>query len=140
MSLEMFFKQNAVEIENKKVAVSKRFIDKEGKPLEFEIKAISAADDQILRDSCTKLKEIPGKQGQFIPQTDAGKYSMLLTSACVVYPNLGDSELQDSYGVKTKSELLGAMLLPAELQDLFTEVQKINGFKTLGELENEAKN
>lgn len=140
MSLEMFFKQNAIQIENKKVEISKRFLDSEGNPMKFEIRAISSADDQILRESCTVIKEIPGKKGQFAPQFDVMKYTLMLAAACVVYPQLDNAALQDSYGAKTKTELLSAMLLPAELQDLNTEVQAINGFKTMADLEEEAKN
>ena len=140
MSLEMFFKQNAVQVENKKIEISKRFLDSEGNPIKFEIKAISSADDQILRENCTVVKEIPGKKGQFAPQLDVNKYTLLLAAACVVYPQLDNAALQDSYGVRTKTELLSNMLLPAELQDLNTEVQAINGFKTMTDLEEEAKN
>lgn len=140
MDLEMFFKQNAIQVENKKVVVSKRFLDENGNPAAFEIKAITAEDEQVIRDACTQLKPVPGKAGQMLPQLDTGKYQTTLTAACVVYPDLGNAALQDSYGVKTKNELLAVMLLPAELQDLTTEVQKINGFKTMDELTKEAKN
>ena len=140
MSLEMFFKQNAMEKENKKVLVSTRFADDEGKPAKFEIKAITATEDQILREACTSLKEIPGKKGQFAPMLNAGKYMSMLCAACVVYPELENAALQDSYGVKTKPELLTAMLLPAEYQDLATEIQNINGFKTQEDLVEDAKN
>ena len=58
----------------------------------------------------------------------------------MLYPQLDNAALQDSYGVRTKTELLSNMLLPAELQDLNTEVQAINGFKTMADLEEEAKN
>ena len=81
-----------------------------------------------------------GKKGQLFPQLDSNKYSAMLIAACVVYPDLQNQELQDSYGVKNKPDLLTAMLLPGEFQDLFAEVQKINGFKTLEDLTEEAKN
>lgn len=140
MNFEMFFKQNAVEKESKKIIISERFKDEEGNPAKFEIRAITAAEDQILRDTCTILKEIPNKKGQFVPTLNATKYISMLCAACVVYPELGNAALQDSYGVKTKPELLTAMLLPAEYQDLATEVQNINGFKTQEDLVEEAKN
>ncbi len=140
MNFDMFFKQNAIEKENKKIVVSERFKDEEGNSAKFEIKAITAAEDQVLRDTCTALKEIPGKKGQFVPTLNATKYLSMLCAACIVYPELGNAALQDSYGVKTKPELLTAMLLPAEYQDLASEVQNINGFKTQEDLTEEAKN
>lgn len=137
MNFNSFFKQNAKVVENKKVAISERFTNENGELELFEIKAISAQDDQLLRENCTIIKDI---NGQKLPMIDSNKYQAMLCAACVVYPDLGNAELQDSYGVKTKQDLLTSMLLPAEFQDLATEVNKVNGFKTLGELTKEAKN
>lgn len=137
MNFNSFFKQNAKVVENKKVTISERFTKENGELELFEIRAISAQDDQLLRENCTIIKDI---NGQKIPMIDSVKYQAMLCAACVVYPELGNAELQDSYGVKTKQDLLTAMLLPAEFQDLATEVNKVNGFKTLGELTKEAKN
>lgn len=137
MNFNSFFKQNVKTIENKKITISERFINENGEIEQFEIRAISAQDDQLLRENCTGIKDI---NGQKFPMIDSNKYQALLCAACVVYPDLGNAELQDSYGVKTKQALLTAMLLPAEFQDLATEVNKVNGFKTLGELTKEAKN
>lgn len=137
MNFNSFFKQNAKVVENKKVTISERFIKENGEVETFEIRAISAQDDQLLRENCTIIKDI---NGQKIPMIDSVKYQAMLCAACVVYPELGNAELQDSYGVKTKQDLLTSMLLPAEFQDLATEVNKVNGFKTLGELTKEAKN
>ncbi|MBM6821239.1 phage tail assembly chaperone [Fusobacterium mortiferum] len=137
MNFNSFFKQNAKVVENKKVTISERFIKENGEVEIFEIRAISAQDDQLLRENCTIIKDI---NGQKIPMIDSVKYQAMLCAACVVYPELGNAELQDSYGVKTKQDLLTSMLLPAEFQDLATEVNKVNGFKTLGELTKEAKN
>ena len=118
MSFDIFFKQNAMKKENKKIVVSERFKDENGNSAKFEIKAISAAEDQILRDACTELKEIPKKKGQFAPALNATKYLSMLCAACIVYPELG----------------------PAEYQDLAAEIQNINGFKTQEDLTEEAKN
>lgn len=137
MNFNSFFKQNAKVVENKKITISERFIKDNGELELFEIRAISAQDDQLLRENCTIIKDI---NGQKLPMIDSNKYQAMLCAACVVYPDLGNAELQDSYGVKTKQDLLTSMLLPAEFQDLATEVNKVNGFKTLGELTKEAKN
>ena len=139
-NMEVFLKQNAVQKENKKVAVSERFKDEDGKVVEWEIRPLTAQEDQILREANTEIKELKGKKGQLFPQLDSNKYSAMLIAACVVFPDLQNQELQDSYGVKNKPDLLTAMLFPGEFQDLFSEVQKINGFKTLEDLTEEAKN
>ena len=43
--MEMFFKQNAIQKENKKVAISNRFVGEDGKAVEWELKTITAQDD-----------------------------------------------------------------------------------------------
>ena len=138
--MEMFFKQNVVQKENKKVAISDRFVGEEGKAIEWELKAITAQDDSKIREANTAIKELPNRKGQFAPQLNTEKYMAMLLASCVVFPDLADAELQDSYGVKNKPDLLTAMLLPGEYQDLAAEIQKINAFKTMEEKVEEAKN
>ena len=60
----------------------------------------------------------------------------------IVYPDMYDAELQDSYGVKTPEDLLYAMVDdPGEFQELALWVQKFNGFdETLNDKVEEAKN
>ena len=62
--------------------------------------------------------------------------------ASVVSPDLYDTELQDSYGVKTPEELLLAMVDdPGEYNELAMFVQRFNGFDNpFEEKVNEAKN
>ena len=63
------------------------------------------------------------------PKLNASLYLRKLIAASVVYPDLYDAELQDSYGVCTPEELLYAMVDdPGEYNDLAAFVQKLNGF------------
>lgn len=133
MGIELFFKKQ--EAVTKEVVVSDRFIDGEGKPVAFKIKSITAKDDQILKNACVTI-DMKTK----LPKTDTGKYQAMLCAACVVYPDLGSAELQDSYGVRNKPDLLSEMLLPGELATLMEEVAQLNGFKPMRELIDEAKN
>jgi len=58
-----------------------------------------------------------------------------------VFPNLNDSELQDSYKVMSADKLLKVMLKPGEYQDYLKKVQEVNGYDVpLDELVEEAKN
>ena len=138
--MEMFFKQNAIQKENKKVAISNRFVGEDGKAVEWELKTITAQDDSKLRDVNTTIKELPNKKGQFAPQLNTEKYMAMLLASCVVYPDLADAELQDSYGVKNKPDLLTAMLLPGEYQELAINVQELNGLNPIEDKVEEAKN
>ena len=134
MSFRAFFKENVKTKANEKVVISDRFTDESGNSLPFEIKALTSEIDNALRDEATTIT--PTGQTKF----DINKYTTMLVAASVVCPDLGNAELQDSYGVKTKTALLSVMLLPGELQELSLKVQKINGFKSLDEMVTEVKN
>lgn len=139
--LKAFFAQNAVAVENIKYAASNRFLDDEGHPMQWEIKTISSEEDEALRKSCTKKVPVPGKKGQFIPETDYTQYVGKLAAACTVFPNLNDVELQNSYGVMGEDKLLKKMLLPGEYAAYLGKVQEVNGFDIdMQEMVEEVKN
>lgn len=141
MSLSAFLKQNAEKIENEKVVISDRFKDENGVSIPFEIRVMTNGEDSELRKKCTKKVQVPGKKGMFTNETDYEAYVGLQAVNCVVYPDLKDSELQDSYGVMGELALLKAMLTLGEYANLLEEVQKINGFdKDMQELVDETKN
>ena len=134
-----FMAGNAAAAETVKYVASKRFVEK-GKPLEWELKAISSDLDEALRKECTK-KVPTGKRGQYNQETDTDKYIGKMCVACTVYPNLNDAELQDSYGAKGADALLKKMLLPGEYTELKAKVMEVNGYDmSMEELVDEAKN
>lgn len=139
--LSFFFSENAIKEENVKYIASKRFQDKEGKTVEWELCCISSKEDEDIRKSCTKRVPVPGLRGQFRTETDGNMYLGKLAARCIVFPNLNDAELQNSYGVMGADNLLKVMLKSGEYADLIMKVQEINGFNTdMEELVEEAKN
>ena len=52
-TLSAFFAQNAKKADNRKFVASPRFVDN-GKPLEWELAAITAGENQKLRKSCIR--------------------------------------------------------------------------------------
>lgn len=136
----VFMAGNAVKNESVKYVASKRFVAN-GKPVEWEIKAIDSDLDELLRKECTKRVPIPGKRGQYNQETDTDKYIARMCVACTVYPNLNDAELQDSYGVKSADALLKKMLLPGEYTEYKAKVMEVNGYDmSMEDLVDEAKN
>lgn len=132
---------NPIKEENVKYVVSKRFLDDNGKPIEWEIKSLSSEEDENLRKMCIKRVPIAGKRGQYTQDLDTNKYIGLLVSSCTVYPNLNDKELQDGYKVMGADALLKSMLKPGEYAEYARKVQEINGFDlSMEELVDEAKN
>ena len=135
-----FLAQNALKPENEKVVVSKRFIE-DGKPIEWEVAAITSDEDDQLRKDNTKRMPVPGKKGMMVPETNYTAYLAALAVKCTVFPNLHEKELQNSYGVMGATELLKKMLLPGEYDEYLATIQKINGFDTgMDEVVEEAKN
>ena len=139
-SLKGFFKENVAVVENEKVVISERFKDENGNPLKWEIRTITNAEDDKLREKNTKQEKI--KKNVYIPKFDYNSYLSDLIISCVVFPNLKDKELQDSYGVMGEGDLLSAMLLPGEYNALAEEVNNICGFNRdiMEEKIEEAKN
>jgi hypothetical protein len=137
--LKFFLKQNTIPVENQEVEVSKRFKDDAGNTVKFEIKSISNEMDDALRKQNTR--QVKKAKGVIVPELDQQKYFVDLVLKSLVYPDLDDKELQDSWGVMDSRELINAMLLPGEYTALLQEVQKINGWDlNVEDIKDEVKN
>lgn len=141
-SLSRFLKQNKKSRTNGKYAPTKSMTDENGNPLEWEFKHISSKENEKLRDECTLDVQITGKPGLFRQKFNTRAYLVKMIAESVVEPDLYNAQLQDSYGVKTPTELVYAMVdSPGEYQDLCAWVQQFQGFnETLEDKANEAKN
>lgn len=164
MNLSAFMAKNALPAENVKFVLSPRFLsdepelDEQGrpivlskteegepiykmKPMAWEIKPISGAEDEALRKACKKQVPVPGRKGQYQRETDYDLYTGKLAVACTVWPNLNDAALQDSYKVLGAEALLKAMLTNGEYANYVEKVQEVCGFTTTFQEEvDEAKN
>ncbi|MCI1958832.1 MAG: hypothetical protein LKJ25_04315 [Clostridia bacterium] len=140
-NLSAFLKSNKKKKEHLFLAVSDSFADEKGKTIKWEIRPLSAKRDEGIRETCTKMVPIAGKKAVKAPELDVDAYLGKLVTASVVYPNLNDKELQDSYGVMCAEELIKEMLSPGEYQNLTSEIQKLDGFNiTFDDKVEEAKN
>ena len=139
-NLSVFLAGNNAVAETTKVVISDRYNVK-GKPVSWEIKPVDSDTDEMLRKECTKKTPVPGKRGQYTMDTDTDKYLTKLCVKCVVFPNLNDAELQDSYNVKSAETLLKKLLLPGEYLELKAVVMEVNGFDvSMEDRIDEAKN
>lgn len=136
-----FMAQNVARIENKKIVVSDRFKDPEtGKPIEWEIRALTNEENDDLQRRAMVNVPVLGQRGAYTRELDNVKYSAMLLAASVVYPDLNDAELQDSYGVKTPEALINKMLYMREATTLAQEIAKLSNFDNLADSVEEAKN
>lgn len=140
-NLSCFLAQNALKTENEKYVASKRFLDDIKKPVKWEIQTIPSTVDEDIRRACTKRIPVPGKKGQYTQETDYNQYLGKLAAACTVFPNLKDTELQNSYNVMGDDVLLKTMLTAGEYAQYLEKVQQVNGFDVpVDEMVEEAKN
>lgn len=137
-----FMKANKALKENGFYPATKSLCDEKGNPLEWEFKHITSKENEAIREDCTMDIPITGKPNMYRPKLKSSLYIQRMIAASVVVPDLFDSELQDSYEVKTPEDLLMAMVDdPGEYNDLAAFVQNFQGFNVSFENKvNEAKN
>lgn len=140
--LKLFLKSNKKEKSTKKYAATKSLCDAKGNPLEWELKAITTEENDKIRDDCTYEVPITGKPNMYRTKVNTSKYIAKMIAASIVFPDLNDAELQDSYGVMCAEDLIKKMVdNPAEYDDLAKEVQEFNGFDVdINDKVDEAKN
>lgn len=141
-NLALFMKKNKKIRENSFYPATKSICDENGNPVLWEIRPLTTAETEKIRDNNIKEVPIPGKKGQYRTKVDTQGFTDDLMVAAIVYPDLNNAELQDSYGVMGAKELLKAMVdNPSEYADLSAHIQKVSGYDTdLSEEVEEAKN
>lgn len=139
-SLSAFLAQNAKKVDNIHFVASNRFVDENGESIPWEICCITAAENTALRKSCMRTIPVPGRKGQFTQEFDANAYLAKISVRCTVFPNLNDTDLQNSYGVMGAEQLIATMLTPAEFEDYSTKVLETNGFQSGEDILEAAKN
>lgn len=128
MGLKSFLRQNVKPNEHEKVQISKRFIDEEtGEPEFWEIRALDSYEVDECERQATKLQRV-GKTDRYEAKTDQGKFALMTMTRAIVYPDLTDRELQDSYGVNNPEDLLCKLLLPGERQKLIEICNRLNDY------------
>lgn len=141
-NLSLFLKKNKKVKVTTHYAATKSLCDENNNPLEWEIKALSTTESEDIRDACTTEIPVKGKPGMFRPKVDTKAYIAKLIASSVVFPDLYNTELQDSYGVKTPEALLKEMVDdPAEYNALAEFIQNFNGLdETMADKVEAAKN
>lgn len=138
----LFMKANKKVRENGFYAPTSSLLDDKGNPVEWEFRHITSRENDDIRESCTMDVQVTGKPNLYRPKVDTAKYMARMIAKASVNPDLYDTELQDSYGVKTPEDLLYALVDDAgEYQALSIWMQNFQGFtKSMDEKIEEAKN
>ena len=125
-TFDAFLKTNKVEKKNEFVPVSESFVDEDGKPILWEVRALTNEEMKSIKKQC--VKQVRDKRGGMSVETDTDKMVSLMATTSTVYPDLKNAALQDSYGVYGECELLEAMLSVGELLAYQQKINEINGF------------
>jgi len=99
-NISYFLKENKVTQGNIFYPVSKNFVDEKGRPVEWEFRRLSPEDTAQMQ-----IKQIVSS---------------------VIFPDLYNLELQDSYGVDKPEKLLLALIEDSEYENLSAFVALIN--------------
>lgn len=135
-----FMAENVTPLENKKIVISKRFKDENGNPIEWEIRPLTAEETEDLQRMCMVNVPVQGQRGRYTRELDDFKYTKAMLCASVVFPDLRNAELQDSYGVKSPEQLLKKMLTHQEEAKLGRAIVELSETEDFGDLVDDAKN
>lgn len=125
-SLKAFFKSNLPKAEQRKVFISDRFCDENGKVVYWTIEPVTAEMEKKISDSVITERR-DKRTGSITQIRDDAEYMARLSASAVVFPDLGDKELQADWKAGSKVELLRKMLTVGELVRLAEEVSKVSG-------------
>lgn len=130
-----FLLANPVDTITKKVVVSKRLKDKDGKLLEFTIKPMLQEQYLDYQQQCT----IPKKGGKI--DFNTRRFNQLLILNHTIEPNFRSAELLQKAGCSQPEQLLNKSLLAGEIQVLAEQIRVVSGFEdSLDDLVDEVKN
>lgn len=135
----LFMKKNKIKRENAFFPAVSDLKDENGEVLLWEIKPLSTREVEQLRLDCLREAPVSGKASRVTLGED---FAVRLCAEAVVYPDLNNAALQDSYSVRSPEELLMAMIDdPGEFNAFMEFVQKLSGIgRNRAQLIQQAKN
>lgn len=126
MNFEAFLRKNANIVKEKEVYISDRFRDENGKLVPFKIKPLKK---EVIEQIKNQMALDADKDKKITLKASTGlDYEDLMLTESIVFPDLTNKELQDSYGVIGEANLINEMLLLGEKARLTEEIAELNGF------------
>jgi hypothetical protein len=128
-NLKAFMAESAIQYKEVDYVASERFIDEKNNPIPWKLRILTETELSKLKAQCKKRVTNPKTQQSYI-ETDSSKLADLMIENSVIYPNLNNAQLQDSYGAVGAIDLAKKMLIPGEYNDLILAVNEANGFNS----------
>lgn len=116
--LNAFLKGNVKQVENVSLKLD-RFDEA------IILRPLLSREADKITDQCYKNKS--GKKGKQERVFDAVKYNREICVASIVFPDLNDADLQDSYEERGADNLYSAMFLHGEANQILEMVTEISG-------------
>lgn len=107
----------------KKVVISERFVDEEGNPVPFVLRAISQEENEQLANMSKKPVTVDDATTE---KLDTVLYTKRLVLACVQEPDFMDQEICKYYGTVDPAEVPSKMLSIGEYRLLSDEIMDLN--------------
>ena len=111
MGQERFYRENRQDRREREVILSER-LAADGGQMVFRIRPMSQRENEDIWRRCGE---------------DEKRYERTVLAESVVFPDLKDAKLQNSYGVAGAERLLEKLLLAGEYHRLKQAVEEING-------------
>ena len=73
-NFELFMKANKVKRENIFIPATKSILDKNGKPVMWEVRHLSTKEANVIREDCTTEIQVKGKPGMFRNKFNTNEY------------------------------------------------------------------
>lgn len=150
ISTERFYAQNQVKRATEKFVVSRSFVTEDGEPIEWELRPLTFEENErIMNDPHVTIEEKDRRTGTKTYRTIETEYMAAICAHSVVFPDLGDRGLQNSYSdatgkrINSKVALIKVMLTAGELARLSEKVVEVSDLGENNELDSlvaEAKN
>ncbi len=110
-----------------KYPATKKFIDENGRPLEWVLKVLSKDEIENIYNQSMKKLTVEGEDGHLGYIFDSNAYLLKLVTKSVQFPNLKDLELQSSYDVDNEEDLLKKLVdSPVEYRRFCSFVEELN--------------
>lgn len=137
MDINAFLNKGKKSEETFEYVPTKKFKDEKGNAIAWKFKKLSIDEYEAIRDECTSINFADRGKTKF----NNTLFNKKFVVRSVAEPNLNSAELQDSYGVKKAEDLITKMFDNAgEYYNLLGYLLEVNGFKSVGEYAEEAKN
>lgn len=93
----------------------------------IKLRPLTSTESDAINERCFKNK--PGRKGRQERVFDPVAYNRGISVASIVYPDLNDTELQKSYGVRGAEQLFGVMFWVGEASQISEKVSEISGLE-----------